>query len=91
MPALVGAHLLPLSTSSNTSDFSLASATDVITTCTTQFLSNATGAGVDLIGLSLLASNCNFTGELLPNRKSDFFASPPTLRCPPQPLTFRSV
>ncbi|GAX74310.1 hypothetical protein CEUSTIGMA_g1759.t1 [Chlamydomonas eustigma] len=66
MPALVAAGLLPLTSTASASNFSLAKATDVITACTTSYLASALAANIDITGLSLLSTACNFTASNVP-------------------------
>ena len=63
MPALTAAGILPLpaNASASSAPALLSESTDVITACTSAFLTPALAAGIDIAGLALLPTQCNYT------------------------------
>ena len=63
MPALTAAGILPLpaNASATSAPALISESTDVITACTSAFLTPALAAGIDIAGLALLPTQCNYT------------------------------
>ena len=69
MPALIAAGVLPLpaNASASSAPALISESTDVITACTSVYLTPALAAGIDVAALAQLPTQCNFTtgsGEL---------------------------
>ena len=63
MPALTAAGILPLPANASAASYPalISESTDVITACTSAFLTPALAAGINIVGLARLPTQCNFT------------------------------